>query len=138
MTPYLIQRAKFKNRDWKEGIDSILSFDYMGSSEFEWGALPKSLQAIRADKENYDLMKFHVKGKPITVFAPTSMVDEIQEYLDGLATRKFRLKEFSAFNDYINGDAFYSSRFDLWWDIDNHLMFWGENDEHEKLLMEKL
>ena len=56
MIPYLIQRGKFESRDFKEGIDSILKFDYMGSSEFEWGALPKSLQAIRDKKEDYVLL----------------------------------------------------------------------------------
>jgi len=36
--PYLVQRAKFTNIKNEEivGIDSLLDFDYMGSSEFEW------------------------------------------------------------------------------------------------------
>lgn len=55
MQTYLIQRAKFRNNvnTNKSGIDSILEFDYMGSSEFEWGALPKSLAIIRKELNNY-------------------------------------------------------------------------------------
>jgi hypothetical protein len=41
--PYCIQRGKFKNREGKQGIDSLLIFDYMGSSEFEFGALPSRM-----------------------------------------------------------------------------------------------
>ena len=39
--PYLVQRAKFTNVKNEEiiGIDSLLDFDYMGSSEFEWGSI---------------------------------------------------------------------------------------------------
>jgi hypothetical protein len=46
MKTHLIQRGKFAKIESKKGIDSILSFDYMGSSESEWGALPKSLSEI--------------------------------------------------------------------------------------------
>lgn len=35
MRTWLIQRGKFRNNKYKNGIDSILQFDYMGSAEFE-------------------------------------------------------------------------------------------------------
>lgn len=49
MQPYLIQRGGFKLAP-KEitGPDSILRFDYMGSAEFEFGALPQSLRRMDA------------------------------------------------------------------------------------------
>lgn len=36
----LVQRGKFNKIDMNDivGIDSLIDFDYMGSSEFEWGA----------------------------------------------------------------------------------------------------
>ena len=30
-----------------KGVDSVFRMDYMGSAEFEWGALPKSLKQMR-------------------------------------------------------------------------------------------
>src|SRR5690242_4664141 len=52
MRPYLIQRGSFDRKRPKDdeitGPDSILSWDYMGSAEFEWGALPQSLRRIDA------------------------------------------------------------------------------------------
>jgi len=47
---YLTQRIEKQwnaPRDDKEGVDAYFAFDYMGSSEFEWGALPKALRDMR-------------------------------------------------------------------------------------------
>src|SRR5690349_6592813 len=51
--PYLIQRVhrrKTRDTNAKGEIDAVFSFDYMGSSEFEFGALPKALKAMREAK----------------------------------------------------------------------------------------
>jgi len=131
MTPYLIQRAKFENRDYKNGIDSILSFDYMGSSEFEFGALPKSLTRIRENIISYVYFDFVINQKVITVLCKESVKQEIDDYLINLSRRIYRLKEFSAFDDYIKGDGYFKDKFDLWWDIENDLMFWKKDDTFE-------
>ena len=66
---YLIQRGKFKKSDHKKGIDSILKFDYMRSSEFEWGALPESLKRIRSNIKKYKYFDVNIKDKSITIFS---------------------------------------------------------------------
>lgn len=47
---YLIQRCtdqvKLISADSK-GVDKILDFDYMGSSEFEWGTVPHTFKVLR-------------------------------------------------------------------------------------------
>ena len=136
--PYLIQRASFCHRENSKGIDSIVRFDYMGSSEFEWGALPKSLKAIRANISDYVHSVVDIKGKPISVYCGSSQVSEIKEYLIGLSENKFRLKEFSGFNNYINDNEMKYSRFDLWWDIENHLIFWKSDVSDDRQVIEKL
>jgi rhodanese-related sulfurtransferase len=133
--PYLIQRAKFENRDYKTGIDSILYFDYMGSSEFEWGALPTSLKRIRAEESEYTYLDIPIKGvdkkdKVITVFCKNSQKTEIGAYLERLATNSAQLKEYSDFNTYIN-PSYSKNSTDFWWDIDNDIMFWKKNPEFE-------
>ena len=60
---YLIQRANFKNYENDSvGIDSLLKFSYMGSSEFEFGAIPKSLKRIRENKDLYIQTDIFLKG----------------------------------------------------------------------------
>jgi hypothetical protein len=156
MIPYLVQRATIKDNEMKTGIDSILLFDYMGSSEFEWGALPKSLKEIRAQIADYVYQQFKVTGrkqkpiklnkkdtlrhiwvdaefdpdvKLITVFCHKDKIGEVQEYLDSLAANKHHLKAGSHFNYFVRGEESELYHFDFWWDIENHFMFWKENEE---------
>lgn len=131
MKAYLIQRANFENRDHKQGIDSILSFDYMGSSEFEWGALPKSLKRIRNEHDDYIYLDIPIKDKIITIFCKNDHKNEANQYLTSLSENKWHLKEFSAFDSYIKNDGYFKDKFNFWWDIENDLMFWKKNNEFE-------
>ena len=131
METWLIQRGKFENREYKNGIDSILSFDYMGSSEFEFGALPKSLGNIRNKLNEYTYLDIPMQDKVITVFCKDSQKCEVKQYLTELSENKMRLKEFSAFDSYIKNSGFFKDKFDFWWDIENNLMFWKKNSEFE-------
>ena len=130
MKTTLIQRAKFENRDYKKGIDSIVHFDYMGSSEFEWGALPESLGKIRDSINDYTYLDVPIKDKVITVFCKDSQKSEIKQYLTELSENKWHLQEYSDFDNYIN-PQFMKSITDFWWDISNHLMFWRKDNEFE-------
>ena len=48
----LVQSGHFKkdidelNKKEINGLDDIVSLEYMGSAEFEWGALPRSLRRM--------------------------------------------------------------------------------------------
>jgi hypothetical protein len=46
---WLVQRLENKtfSRPDVKGVDAIVSYDYMGSAEFEWGALPQALKQMR-------------------------------------------------------------------------------------------
>lgn len=47
---YLVQRLEERVPPQAgKGVDRYFSMDYMGSAEFEYGALPRALRAIRAD-----------------------------------------------------------------------------------------
>ena len=131
MKTTLIQRAKFENRDYKKGIDSIIHLDYMGSSEFEWGALPEALDKIRYSINDYVYLDVQNKGKVVTVFCKDTQKCEVKQYLTELSENKWHLKEYSDFDNYINPLPNYGSKTDFWWDISNHLMFWRKNNEFE-------
>lgn len=138
MRAFLIQRASFKSKVFGKGIDSILNFDYMGSSEFEWGALPKSLQEIRksiSNDDNYIYKDVEYNKKVITVFLKKEQEAKLDEYLLQIMNNpKPRLKERSDFNTWINPMEFdlrSMHKTDFWWDIENHIMFWKKNDDFE-------
>lgn len=138
MKTTLIQRANFEDRDYKKGIDAILKFQYMGSSEFEWGALPESLGKIRNYLSEYTYLDVPISDKVITVFCNNTQKSEVKNYLESLSKNEWRLKEYSDFDKYINPTENLKSRTDFWWDISNHLMFWRKNIDFEKKFKEAI
>ena len=130
--PYLIQRAKFENRPYKKGIDQLLSFDYMGSSEFEWGALPKALKRVRENLADYVQFQYSFTKHPakvVTVFCKKEQQDFVGSILEQLADREIRLKEYCDLDKYIKGEEKYAN--DFWWDIDNDWFFWKFNADFD-------
>ena len=110
----------------------------MGSSEFEWGALPKSLDRIRKYAVNFSYTDLKINGKEITVYSYLS-IEKTTEILNELSHGKILLKEYSDFNTYIrpsNNDSKWIEKHghhtDFWWDIENDFMFWKKNVNFEK------
>jgi hypothetical protein len=138
--PYLIQRAKFDNNPSRSGIDKLLSFDYMGSAEFEFGALGKSLARIRKDIGEYNVFKYtftKTPDKTVSVLCRKDQNEFIPEILEKLAENKFRLKEYCDLIDFLNPTdetKKYRSNNDFWWDIDNDWFFWKQDDNFDTLL----
>jgi hypothetical protein len=125
MNFYLIQRGKFKdkiNLNEVTGIDSIIDFDYMGSAEFEFGSLPKSLKTCMANyyKNNIKLFNFEIdKHNFICIYfnlAKITLEPEIEKEIVELFTfykdhpyggmignKRIHLKEMLNINHYFEG-----------------------------------
>jgi hypothetical protein len=82
-------------------LDQILEFDYMGSSEFEGGALRESLTRIKANKDIYDYFDVPVNCNLMTIFAPKNRIEEVKKAIVRLAHNEFKLLEPSYFDTYI-------------------------------------
>jgi len=135
MEPYCVQRAKFSVNECKNGIDSILSFDYMGSAEFEFGALPNSLKVLRQHIDIYVIHHCKIFDKKITIFCKKEEIKKVKEAVEGLAQSKYYLKEYCDFEYWVgirNNTLNLTCRNDFWWDIDNHFMFWKRNKKFTK------
>ena len=135
--PYLIQRAKFKKEisENKTGIDNLLNFDYMGSAEFEFGALPKSLKRVRENIGEYIQFQYSFNkfpSKVVTVFCKKDQEKEIPQILENLIEGKIRLKGFCDLKDWVNpGNFSFKYPNDFWWDIDNDFFFWKFTPEFD-------
>lgn len=125
--PYLVQRCtiskplnSYKNLKLSEAID----FDYMGSSEFEWGAIPKAFKELKAVHNSLKVVKHPtiVNSEQQSLYVLSALSeDELAlyfGYLEELRGDKIRLKEYSRFQS----DA-RPSRTDFWWDILNGVMW---------------
>lgn len=138
-TPYLIQRGLI-NRPLGQHTDLPLShavrLDYMGSAEFEYGALPRSLRKMESQWSLYSHHKFEdiVAAKTgdsrkfqLRVFANFDSEANKEQY------RQWMVKAFAG-NLYLkeNLGASTISRInlvelspytDFWWDITNDVLF---------------
>lgn len=137
--PFLIQRGRFKDVKGKiTGVDQLLYFDYMGSAEFEFGALPRSLKQITSIVETLVITNSKIKDyKGTGVFilhAPEQSADSIIEHLHQIKKGKMRLKEGARFRENLDEPLNSYNVINFWWDIDNNYMFCIGKDNCRRLL----
>ena len=86
----------------KERTSRIFTFNYMGSAEFEFGAVPKALLAIAKEKDEYQLVKTDLHNHCDTPFYLYCKKDKLNETLDALKSyleNPYHLKEYSGLTD---------------------------------------
>lgn len=84
---YYIQRVERHYDEFNEGrkgLDYYVTFDYMGSSEFEWGALPKSWKFMKENADQYKLttIPMVLGGNEYNVFCVIPKDTEDQYMID--------------------------------------------------------
>jgi hypothetical protein len=133
--PWLIQRGSFKKIEEKDiiGLDSLISYDYMGASEFEFGALPASLHRITASWK--DFIWFPIEeikdadGQCLYVLCKKSMKEEVIETIKVFASQEGNhTKERVGLNDYIQCRTDSALRNDFWWDVSSDEHFFSKGD----------
>lgn len=133
-TPHLIQRGRFQEVHGPiQGIDGLVSFDYMGSAEFEFGALPRSLKEMCKAADGQQMYEVGIRahnGKGVFLVCTEAQTEKALVYVKELANPKcsYRLKEGARFVENLTGVSFGKplhsfNTFDFWWDINNHYMF---------------
>jgi hypothetical protein len=131
-TPDLIQRGSFKEIPETEivGLDSLISYDYMGSSEFEWGALPHSLKRMGMTWSQYTWFPIEdikdADGQALYVLCRKNQQAEITEAVRIIAAESycaFHTKEHVGLHEYITCKSTYAMKTNFWWDVtsDNNL-----------------
>lgn len=112
-------------------IKPIFSFDYMGSAEFEFGAVPKSLEYIAKKHDDYKAFTYDGVEKPIYVicFDDEELSDDICTHIKKYAKEPHghRTKEMVGLYGAIN-DKGHIRRTKGWLDIDNHFFFFIDED----------
>jgi hypothetical protein len=125
--PYLIQRGTINWPLVHDRLSKAVSFDYMGSAEFEFGALPESLREMqkRIDSVSLTVEPRIMDGESTLRVLHTFTPDEYEEYLGYLLKLReghIQTKEDPRFQ---KDHSLRSKRLccDFWWDIDNHVMW---------------
>lgn len=122
---YLVQRLESKNpRRTDAGFDGYFSIDYMGSAEFEWGAIPKALTAMCERPAQIEPADVTIGGITRTVYfvghkGVSSSAADMEEWAQGGGGRRvpYYGKEWTYFDDAFAGKADPYRTTDAWWDI---------------------
>lgn len=123
VTPWLIQRWKVKG-GWKPSlkVSEYLKQDYMGSSEFEFGAIPKTLREFHARLGKLVYTKLEVNGHAVHLLSLPEQVEPYKAFLATMSKDKYevRLKERIRLAHILSNDKDKTYMDDdFWWDLDN-------------------
>lgn len=120
----LIQRGIIRTEKLasKKGIDSLVRFEYMGSSESVLDAMPESLKKIHRMREHYSMTSLQVSHNGVSVVVIVvcdhSKLDSVVNHINELAANNvFFCKEWHAFDNPFKDNGFL-------WDLDKNFMFW--------------
>ncbi len=123
MKPYLVQRIITRDVPCpaKKGVDKYFSFDYMGSSEFEYGALPEALRRTRIG-DCRELIKIESPGMYSCWYVGPGTLYEAAKtfFIDQLQDQKWFLKERAEVAlSYGVGCVTETTRVTGWWALDS-------------------
>ena len=139
---YLVQTGTMKEISTEDvtGIDCQVSYNYMGSAEFEFGALNKSLKRILLKIEDYFITPISAQeiktpnGQPIRIICGKNcladIIDFIKREVSGKDVRrtKERTDIYEIFNVLQKPRKSYThwrtsiSKTNFWWDVENDWM----------------
>lgn len=132
MRVWLVQRGYFKTRDIRAvtGIDSLIAYDYMGSTEFEVGLLGKSYRRIVAARSEFSSVDHTgIKardGRALLLLCQDGKWSPTCGAVRFIADGSMRLKESAYMSDSLSRTVNEHGRNDaeFWWDIENDWMAW--------------
>lgn len=137
--PSLIQRCSSKKVPFNELLltGTYLDLDYMGSSEFEWGAIPKFQRAMLKKMDQTSIRSVKYKEFEFWVMIEISKLVDYIPIIERLVDKQIQLKERSGIHEkdvlYVGKVAKYDHpqatyKYDVWFDLDNEVIFARDPD----------
>jgi hypothetical protein len=130
-------------------LGKVFDFDYMGSSEFEWGAVPAALAKIVDHIDQYkwysevvgyryqDWKTGKVSGGKETIYilCPPEWKEEVGERISNWAIDKEeQLKKSTYLAASLSGKADFVRRIKGWLELDNGFMFFSDQMIFDKMM----
>jgi hypothetical protein len=119
-------------------IKNIFSFDYMGSAEFEYGAVPDAMNKIAKNHESYSSHEVKVKPKKgnvgnVYVICNDNITTDVISWIKKKGQDEYnknqRTKEHVGLHESLTNDEF---RIKGWLELDNAFFFFTDKGMYEK------
>lgn len=124
-------------------LRTIFTFDYMGSAEFEWGAVPEALRFIAEQSEKSNIVTGElniINEYKVYYVSPKEYEEEVKTRIYKLMEdeyKNFHLKERCGLNKYFTSDNEWDKRNVGWLELDNGFAFFVDKemfDNFKKIL----
>ena len=145
---WLIQRGTFREKGkYLTGSDGVVSLDYMGSAEFEFGAIPKAYRRLMYHFSEYEVFNTGIytpEKDELMVFCRKSCSTEILYAISQYIEKPYHLQEYSELEKVPKArkeDTTYDCRLsNFWWciDIKSYGDWMAFLEPHSKLLTEAI
>ena len=112
---YLIQEIS-------KNPNGSIYYNYMGSSEFEFGALPQAITEMKKSSLTFGIVL--LKKKPILFIGKTGDEKDIKQAISDLSLNKIHLKELICFSTKIHSGV--KNNTHGWFDIENLFLFFDD------------
>jgi hypothetical protein len=125
-------------------LRGVMSFDYMGSAEFEFGAVPQAFAFIasQAIEQNLVIGEIFLQNQSVYYICPKPYEEEVKKRISALGENEhnaFRLKERCGLQDYLQAEEIakirknpriveYYKKNVGWLELDNGFMFFTDKD----------
>lgn len=121
-------------------LRELFSFDYMGSSEFEWGAVPNAIKFLAEQSSNNNLVAskmFVGKDEEVFYLCPKQYQESVMETIKKLreGDKDIRLKEHCGLREYFNEQKEYYKKNIGWLELDNGFAFFVDREIFEKFCL---
>jgi hypothetical protein len=123
-TPDLIQRGTFRDipTEQIEGLDSLIRYDYMGSAEFEFGALAHSLRRMTYSWSQYVINTIGIQDQnddKLYLLCRQNQFEELKSVIETLISNPnaFRTKERVCIKEYLECKSNWDMHINFWWDV---------------------
>ena len=118
-------------------LSPLFRFDYMGSAEFEWGAVPESFRQIAKERKDYALWEYTIYDTTFYVIAEKSLKEEVNAVIKKLADKKLYLKESSGV-DVACGKSMWTTKEQCqyigWLELNNNFLFFTDKNTAESII----
>lgn len=123
---WLIQRGAFRqNGTTLTGRNGVVNLDYMGASEFEWGAIPKAYRRLMYEFPNYGIFNTNIytpEQEELLIFCKKEIAVELITAIQQFIESPYHLKKYSELEKVPEvkkeGTLYEYRRSDFWWCID--------------------
>lgn len=131
-----VKQGGFTDEQW-DFINQLFSFDYMGSAEFEFGAVPQSLSRIFKSAEKKEIKTKTLKyKKPIYIIYHKQIEKYVESTINELISNdkaESQLKERCGLSNFLKENGHFNELICGWLEIDNDFMFFIDQEIYNRV-----